>query len=43
MSYSLLERAKVATWFEWTGSIVMVQRKFQTKFQREMSDKSICK
>ena len=32
MSYSVNERAKVACWYEWTGSVVAVQRRFRTVY-----------
>jgi len=34
MSHSLLERAKIAAWYEWTKSCVAVQRKFHAEFGR---------
>uniref|UniRef100_A0A915IFW3 DUF4817 domain-containing protein n=1 Tax=Romanomermis culicivorax TaxID=13658 RepID=A0A915IFW3_ROMCU len=35
MAYFILERAKVASWYEWMGSFVMVQRKFRMAFNRD--------
>lgn len=35
MSYSILERAKCAAWYEWTKSNVMVQRKFRREFGKD--------
>ena len=32
MAYSITERARCAAWFEWTKSVVEVQRKFHTEY-----------
>lgn len=35
MEYSIQERAKVAAWYEWTKSVTIVQRKFQSEYARK--------
>lgn len=39
MSYSIVERAKCAAWFEWTKSIITVQRKFRDEFRKDAPHK----
>ncbi len=35
MAYAVSDRAKIAAWYEWTKSVIVVQRKFRTEMKRE--------
>lgn len=43
MAYAVGERAKIAVWYEWTKSVVMVQRKFRTEMRRDPPSKDSIK